>query len=60
MSSSRGRAGAGVEKVSPSRAPRLGEHSDEVLRELGFSSDEVSGLFATGAAVKEPDTGALR
>ena len=43
---------AGVAKVSPSRAPHLGEHSDAVLRELGFSSDEVSGLFASGTAVK--------
>jgi crotonobetainyl-CoA:carnitine CoA-transferase CaiB-like acyl-CoA transferase len=51
---------AGVDKVSPGRAPRLGEHSDEVLRELGFSSDEVSGLFATGTAVKSPEAGAPR
>jgi len=51
---------AGVDKVAPSRAPRLGEHSDEVLRELGFSSDEVSGLFATGTAVTSPEAGALR
>jgi crotonobetainyl-CoA:carnitine CoA-transferase CaiB-like acyl-CoA transferase len=51
---------AGVDKVSPGRAPRLGEHSDEVLRELGFSAAEVAGLFATGTAVKSPETGALR
>jgi formyl-CoA transferase len=46
---------AGVDKVSPARAPRLGEHSDEVLRELGFSADEVSGLFATGTATQSPE-----
>ena len=46
---------AGVTKVSPGRAPHLGEHSDAVLRELGFSADEVSGLFASGTAVKSPE-----
>jgi formyl-CoA transferase len=45
---------AGVDKASPGRAPHLGEHSDEVLRELGFSAAEVSSLFTTGAAVKSP------
>jgi crotonobetainyl-CoA:carnitine CoA-transferase CaiB-like acyl-CoA transferase len=45
----------GVDKVSPGRAPRLGEHSDEVLRELGFSSEAVSKLFSTGAAVSQPE-----
>jgi crotonobetainyl-CoA:carnitine CoA-transferase CaiB-like acyl-CoA transferase len=51
---------AGVDKIPPGRAPRLGEHSDEVLRELGFSADEVSGLFATGTAAKSPEAGAPR
>jgi formyl-CoA transferase len=31
------------------RAPQLGEHTDEVLAELGFNSDEVVALRATGA-----------
>ena len=31
-----------------SAAPKLGEHSDEVLKELGFSQDEISGLKAKG------------
>jgi crotonobetainyl-CoA:carnitine CoA-transferase CaiB-like acyl-CoA transferase len=44
----------GVDKVSPGRAPSLGEHSDEVLRELGFSPEEVAALFATGTAMKSP------
>lgn len=30
-------------------APRLGEHSDEVLREYGFADDEVAALRRTGA-----------
>jgi formyl-CoA transferase len=39
----------GVEKVPARRAPRLGEHSDEILLELGFSAEEIAGLHASGA-----------
>lgn len=35
---------AGVEKVRPRRAPALGEHSDEVLREHGFDATEIAAL----------------
>lgn len=34
----------------PQRAPRIGEHTDEVLREAGFSAAEVAALRAAGAA----------
>src|SRR5712672_491116 len=40
----------GVSKVPARRAPRIGEHNDEVLKELGFTSDEIAGLRASGAA----------
>ncbi|NPT56877.1 CaiB/BaiF CoA transferase family protein [Paraburkholderia elongata] len=40
---------AGVQKVKPGRAPRLGEHSAEVLRELGFTADEIDKFCSTGA-----------
>jgi len=29
--------------------PRLGEHSEEILREAGFSPDEVAALLSSGA-----------
>ena len=48
----------GVAKVPAGRGPELGEHTDQVLAELGFSSDEIDQLGAEGvipgAARKEP------
>ena len=29
-------------------APRLGEHSEEVLREAGFSTDEIAAMLREG------------
>jgi crotonobetainyl-CoA:carnitine CoA-transferase CaiB-like acyl-CoA transferase len=42
----------GVAKVSAKRAPEIGEHNDEVLRELGFSQAEIDALHAGGAVPK--------
>jgi formyl-CoA transferase len=39
----------GVTKVPARRAPGIGEHNDEVLKELGFTGDEIASLRATGA-----------
>jgi formyl-CoA transferase len=39
----------GVSKVPAKRAPELGEHNDEVLAELGFSTDEIEQLRSAGA-----------
>jgi len=36
-------------------APRLGEHTREVLAEFGFSSSEIEALIASGAAVSSTD-----
>src|SRR5712671_6679057 len=45
-----------VAKVPARRAPDLGEHNDEVLKQLGFTGDEIGGLRAGGAI---PDAGHL-
>ena len=39
----------GETKRQPQRAPQLGEHTDEVLAELGYDSDKVSALRKSGA-----------
>jgi crotonobetainyl-CoA:carnitine CoA-transferase CaiB-like acyl-CoA transferase len=39
----------GVSKVPARRAPRIGEHNDEVLKELGFGDNEIDSLRASGA-----------
>ncbi|MGC9952023.1 MAG: CaiB/BaiF CoA-transferase family protein, partial [Bryobacteraceae bacterium] len=44
----------GVPKLAARRAPAIGEHNDELLKELGFSNDEIT-QFRTGGAI--PDAG---
>jgi len=38
-----------VTKVAARRAPEIGEHNDEVLKDLGFSAREISELRISGA-----------
>jgi formyl-CoA transferase len=42
----------GVAKVAAKRAPDLGEHDDEVLKELGFAANEIEQLRASGVIGK--------
>jgi len=42
----------GVTKEPAKRAPELGEHNDEVLKQLGFSGAEIDALRASGAIPK--------
>jgi len=48
----------GVTKVPARRAPALGEHNDEVLKQLGFSANEIDGLRANGAIPKAKERAA--
>jgi crotonobetainyl-CoA:carnitine CoA-transferase CaiB-like acyl-CoA transferase len=43
----------GVAKVPARRGPEIGEHNDEVLRQLGFSTNDIDGLRASGVIPKE-------
>ncbi|QEE28891.1 CoA transferase [Terriglobus albidus] len=44
----------GAEKVTPRRAPGVGEHTREVLLGLGFSEEKVEALRLSGAAPQAP------
>jgi formyl-CoA transferase len=45
----------GVEKVPPGPAPELGQHTREVLAELGRSGGEIDDLLARGVAVQHSE-----
>ena len=49
----------GVIKESAKRAPKIGEHNEEVLRQLGFSATEIDALQASGAVPKGKEHAAL-
>jgi formyl-CoA transferase len=38
----------GEPKIAPRRAPALGQHSDDVLRDAGYSADDIEGLRKLG------------
>ena len=42
----------GIAKVPARRGPALGEHNEEVLKQLGFSASEIDGLRASGVTPK--------
>lgn len=41
-------------KVAPKVAPGLGEHTDEILQELGFDDGQIEGLRASNAVPRPP------
>jgi formyl-CoA transferase len=48
----------GVAKVPARRAPDLGEHNEEILRELGFGAKDIDALRASGAVRKAKERAA--
>src|SRR5262249_55620026 len=42
----------GITKVPAKRAPELGEHNEEILKELGFDGKEIDSLQASGTLGK--------
>jgi formyl-CoA transferase len=48
----------GVTKVPAGRAPELGEHNDEILKDLGFDAQAIDGLRASGAISKAKELAA--
>lgn len=47
----------GASLKSPTPAPMFGEHSREILRELGYQEPEIDELFALGVTTAEPVMG---
>src|SRR5467141_1498377 len=47
-----------VSKVPAKRAPKIGEHNEEILKELGFSATDIDGLRASGAIPKAKERAA--
>jgi crotonobetainyl-CoA:carnitine CoA-transferase CaiB-like acyl-CoA transferase len=47
----------GVDTGPRGPAPKLGQHTREVLRELGYSEEAVEAMIAAGAAVNNPHPG---
>ncbi len=41
----------GIEKRRPGRAPGMGEHTRQVLHELGYAEAEIAGMIERGAAL---------
>jgi crotonobetainyl-CoA:carnitine CoA-transferase CaiB-like acyl-CoA transferase len=48
----------GVGKVPAKRAPDIGEHNEELLKQLGFSATEIDGLRASGTVPKAKERAA--
>jgi crotonobetainyl-CoA:carnitine CoA-transferase CaiB-like acyl-CoA transferase len=45
----------GVVKVPAKRAPEIGEHNEEILKDLGFDANEIEGLRGSGVLGAAPE-----
>ena len=45
----------GVTKVPAKRAPKVGEHNEEILKEIGFDAKEIAGFRASGTLGKSQE-----
>lgn len=45
----------GADKVRPRAAPKLGEHGEDILRDLGFGIDAIAHLLDSGAVARHED-----
>ena len=45
---------ADATKIAPSRAPAVGQHSEMVLREAGYSGEEIAQLKGLGILGQQP------
>jgi formyl-CoA transferase len=45
----------GIAKVRAKRAPEIGEHNEEVLKQLGFDADAIEALHASGVISRRPE-----
>ena len=48
---------AGIDRWARTAAPRLGEHNEEVLGDLGLSATAIDRLYADGVIGNEPLAG---
>jgi crotonobetainyl-CoA:carnitine CoA-transferase CaiB-like acyl-CoA transferase len=48
----------GVAKVAARRGPALGEQNEEILKQLGFSTTDIDGLYASGTVPKAKERAA--
>jgi crotonobetainyl-CoA:carnitine CoA-transferase CaiB-like acyl-CoA transferase len=48
----------GIAKVRAKRAPEIGEHNEEVLKQLGCDADAIEALRASGAISRRRENAA--
>jgi crotonobetainyl-CoA:carnitine CoA-transferase CaiB-like acyl-CoA transferase len=47
----------GISKEPPRYAPGIGQHTNEILSQAGYTADEIEKLIASGVALQQKITG---